>query len=166
MLLCILQYLMHTENGMIRLYSVTLIIIGDTFHILYSVYVAFNYALFVIPITKVYTTCSTYRQCVIAREMTKWHEEFWRGSLAEAKSEFSQRNPKGEITLLIHGAPETSSESPSEAELETELQALLSKGHSLSEGVKIIAEQFGVRKKAVYAMALKMHSGKWDIEDS
>eukprot|EP00252_Welwitschia_mirabilis_P027669 TRINITY_DN9557_c0_g1_i1.p1 TRINITY_DN9557_c0_g1~~TRINITY_DN9557_c0_g1_i1.p1 ORF type:complete len:361 (-),score=71.43 TRINITY_DN9557_c0_g1_i1:644-1726(-) len=106
------------------------------------------------------------RQCVIAREMTKWHEEFWRGSLAEAKSEFSQRNPKGEITLLIHGAPETSSESPSEAELETELQALLSKGHSLSEGVKIIAEQFGVRKKAVYAMALKMHSGKWDIEDS
>lgn len=97
------------------------------------------------------------RRCVIAREMTKLHEEFWRGTLAEAKSEFSQRNLKGEITLVIEGSEDNSAEAPTEAELESQLQDLFSNGHSLSEAVKLVSKRMSVRKKVVYTLALKMH---------
>lgn len=97
------------------------------------------------------------RRCVIAREMTKLHEEFWRGTLAEAKSEFSQRNLKGEITLVIEGSEDNSAEAPTEAELESQLQDLFSNGHSLSEAVKLVSKRMSVRKKVVYTLALKKH---------
>ncbi len=44
------------------------------------------------------------RPAVIAREVTKLHEEFARGSLSELADEFTRREPRGEITVLI-GAP-------------------------------------------------------------
>ncbi|XP_024006191.1 uncharacterized protein LOC18010844 isoform X2 [Eutrema salsugineum] len=72
------------------------------------------------------------RQCVIAREITKLHEEFWRGSLGEAKQEFLIRQPKGEITLLIEGKEETKPENPTDSQLEDDLRVLISEGHSLS----------------------------------
>ncbi|XP_077243021.1 tetrapyrrole (Corrin/Porphyrin) Methylase isoform X2 [Tasmannia lanceolata] len=72
------------------------------------------------------------RQCVIAREMTKLHEEFWRGTLGEAIEEFSIRHPKGEITLLIEGNTNNTADIPSEAQLEHELRDTISSGHSLS----------------------------------
>ncbi|KAF8405290.1 hypothetical protein HHK36_010192 [Tetracentron sinense] len=75
---------------------------------------------------------SDSRRCVIAREMTKLHEEFWRGTLGEAKEVFSTYQPKGEITLLIKGKPNSAVETPSEAQLENELRDLISSGHSLS----------------------------------
>lgn len=44
------------------------------------------------------------RKAVVAREMTKLHEEFARGTLSELVEKFKQRNSiKGEITLLIEG---------------------------------------------------------------
>ncbi|KAH9326951.1 hypothetical protein KI387_007129, partial [Taxus chinensis] len=96
-------------------------------------------------------------QCVIAREMTKIHEEFWMGTLGEAKSEFAQRSPKGEITLLIRGSEDQSAESPLETELESQLQDLFSNGHRLSEAVKLVSERMAVKKRTVYALALRMH---------
>ncbi|MBF89221.1 MAG: 16S rRNA (cytidine(1402)-2'-O)-methyltransferase [Candidatus Marinimicrobia bacterium] len=41
------------------------------------------------------------RPVVICRELTKIHEEIWRGSLIDAEKVFSYRNIKGEITLII-----------------------------------------------------------------
>ncbi|XP_020104692.1 uncharacterized protein LOC109721443 isoform X2 [Ananas comosus] len=72
------------------------------------------------------------RSCVIAREMTKIHEEFWRGNLGEACEAFSAQQPKGEITLLIDGKEKPADEAPSEDHLELELRELISSGHSLS----------------------------------
>ncbi|KZV20163.1 hypothetical protein F511_01020, partial [Dorcoceras hygrometricum] len=73
------------------------------------------------------------RQCVIAREITKLHEEFWRGTLEEAKEAFSAHQPKGEITLMIEGTTNRETRVLTEAQLENELGELISKGHSLSE---------------------------------
>ncbi|KAI5383724.1 hypothetical protein KIW84_070907 [Lathyrus oleraceus] len=53
------------------------------------------------------------RKCVIAREMAKFHEEFWRGSLGEANHVFSTRLPKGELTILIEGQANSKAEPPS-----------------------------------------------------
>ncbi|KAK2971490.1 hypothetical protein RJ640_020896 [Escallonia rubra] len=98
------------------------------------------------------------QRCVMAREMTKIHEEinlrvkddkdsckpvpsysdtkekfqFWRGSLGEAKEAFSSHQPKGEITFLIEGKAFSVVETPSESQLENELRELISNGHSLS----------------------------------
>ena len=52
--------------------------------------------------------------------------------MGEAKEEFSSRQPKGEITLLIEGKEDQAIETPSECELEKELQDLISNGHTLS----------------------------------
>ncbi|KAG7594275.1 Tetrapyrrole methylase [Arabidopsis thaliana x Arabidopsis arenosa] len=105
------------------------------------------------------------RQCVIAREITKLHEEFWRGSIGEAKEEFLIRQPKGEITLLIEGKEETKAENPTESQLEEELKGLISDGHSLSTAVKTVAERTSMRKKEVYSLALKKFGKQIQVED-
>lgn len=59
-------------------------------------------------------------------------QQFWRGTLGEAKEVFSTHQPKGEITLLIEGKANCIDETPSECHLEKELSDLISSGHSLS----------------------------------
>ncbi|KAI4388457.1 hypothetical protein MLD38_000779 [Melastoma candidum] len=95
------------------------------------------------------------RRCVIAREITKLHEEFWRGSLGEAKLAFSSHQPKGEITLLIEGKENSEIETPSEIQLENELRHLISTGHSLSTAVKLVSQGTSTRRKTVYSLALQ-----------
>ncbi|KAF5952489.1 hypothetical protein HYC85_010433, partial [Camellia sinensis] len=74
------------------------------------------------------------RQCAIAREMTKIHEQFWCGTLEEAKGAFLTRQPKGEITFLIEGKANCVVEAPSVSQLENELRELISGGQCLSSG--------------------------------
>eukprot|EP01018_Ginkgo_biloba_P021895 Gb_29354 [translate_table: standard] len=105
------------------------------------------------------------RYCVIAREMTKLHEEFWRGTLEEARSEFSQRDPKGEITLLIQGHENDPTKAPTEEELECQLQDLVSNGHSISEAVKLVSKRMSVKRKLVYTLALKIHGSRYESEN-
>ncbi|OVA08721.1 Tetrapyrrole methylase [Macleaya cordata] len=104
------------------------------------------------------------RQCVIAREMTKIHEEFWRGTLGEAKEAFSTHQPKGEITLLLEGKPSSIAEAPSEDQLENELRDLISNGHSLSMAVKLVSEGTSVKRKTIYSLALRKF-GKVEAEE-
>lgn len=108
---------------------------------------------------------SDSRQCVIAREMTKLHEEFWRGTLDKAKKVFSSRQPKGEITLLIDGKTISSAETPPDSQLEHELRELISSGHSLSMAVKLVSEGKLVKRKAVYALALRIFGQQQNTED-
>ncbi|KAI3807337.1 hypothetical protein L1987_23263 [Smallanthus sonchifolius] len=109
-----------------------------------------------------------FRRCVMAREITKMHEEFWRGTLGEAKSTLLDRQPKGEITFLIESKPICEAESPSETQLEDELRALISNGHSLSTALKLVAAGSSMKRKAIYSLALrkfgKQHDGLNNVE--
>ncbi|XP_044474535.1 ribosomal RNA small subunit methyltransferase I [Mangifera indica] len=105
------------------------------------------------------------RRCVIAREITKIHEQFWRGTLGEAKDAFSTQQPKGEITLLVEGKAICAVEAPSEDQLENELRELISSGHNLSMAVKLVAEGTSVRRKTVYSLALKKFGKQLEAED-
>ncbi|GAB4476774.1 MAG: 16S rRNA (cytidine(1402)-2'-O)-methyltransferase [Anaerolineales bacterium] len=76
----------------------------------------FPYTLIVLeaPHRLVKTLSSLYqllgdRRLVVARELTKLHEEFWRGRLSQAIEHFSSHEPRGEITLLIDGASKIAS---------------------------------------------------------
>ncbi|KAG0456770.1 hypothetical protein HPP92_024558 [Vanilla planifolia] len=96
------------------------------------------------------------RLCVVAKEMTKIHEEFWRGTLGEAAEVFSSRQCKGEYTILIEGRTGSPITALSEEELEHELRHLISKGNSISTAVKMVAEATTVKRKEVYALALRL----------
>ncbi|XP_017243192.2 uncharacterized protein LOC108215278 isoform X1 [Daucus carota subsp. sativus] len=105
------------------------------------------------------------RRCVMARELTKIHEEFWRGTLGDAKIVFSTRMPKGEITFLIEGKAVCIAETPSESQLENELGELISNGHSLSEAVKVVAAGTSTRRKTIYSLALRKFGKQVEAED-
>ena len=96
------------------------------------------------------------RQAVLAREMTKRHEEILRGSLTEIENQLRQRQAvKGECTLLLQGATLNPEVSPSE--LEREIRSQLKQGErKLSEIVADIAKQYGVSRNKVYANALQI----------
>ncbi|XP_050212937.1 uncharacterized protein LOC126664547 [Mercurialis annua] len=106
------------------------------------------------------------RRCVMAREVTKVHEEFWRGTLGKAKDTFSDHQPKGEITLLIEGKANDMVETPSDSLLEDELRHLISSGQSLSMAVKLVAEEMSVKKKTVYSLALKKFGKQFEVDDN
>ncbi|CAA0821985.1 Tetrapyrrole (Corrin/Porphyrin) Methylases [Striga hermonthica] len=105
-----------------------------------------------------------HRRCVIAREMTKMHEEFWRGTLGEAMEAFSTHQPKGEITMLIEGMTISEGQKLSESQLEKELGELISQGHSLSMAVKLVAPGTPMKRKAIYSLALEKF-GKHGSDD-
>jgi len=96
------------------------------------------------------------RYGVLAREMTKIHEEFLRGSMTEIIDRLKERSAvKGEITLLVTSKDED--EDVSMECIRTELEKKLATNESgLAGVVKDIAVKYGVSKGSVYEMALKL----------
>jgi 16S rRNA (cytidine1402-2'-O)-methyltransferase len=95
------------------------------------------------------------RQIVLARELTKLYEEFWRGSIGEAIAHHNQREPQGEYTLLIAGVP-PSQPQLTEAELKNELLALIKQGISRSQASRQLAEATAISRRHLYQLALSL----------
>jgi 16S rRNA (cytidine1402-2'-O)-methyltransferase len=92
------------------------------------------------------------RQVALARELTKLHEETWRGTLAQALDHAAAVPPRGEYVLVLAGAPPAE---PAEgADIEAALQARLTAGMAKKEAVAEVAGALGVPKRAVYDVAL------------
>jgi 16S rRNA (cytidine1402-2'-O)-methyltransferase len=95
------------------------------------------------------------RQIVLARELTKLYEEFWRGTIADAIAHYQQREPQGEYTLVVAGTPATQV-LLTEAELKTELQQLISQGISRSQASRQLAKFTSLSRREVYQLALSI----------
>lgn len=94
------------------------------------------------------------REIVLARELTKIHEEFWRGNIGEAIAMYTnERQPKGEYTLVLKGAAETSLIT-SETELKQELQQLLSQGMTRSQASRHLAKLTSLSRREIYQLDL------------
>ncbi|GAB4232245.1 MAG: 16S rRNA (cytidine(1402)-2'-O)-methyltransferase [Elainellaceae cyanobacterium] len=93
------------------------------------------------------------RAITLARELTKLHEEFWRGTLAEAVDHYQTHAPQGEFTLVIAGY-EAPQQVLSEAALKTELQQLLEQGLSRSQASRQLAQQTSLPRRQLYQIAL------------
>ncbi|HVP46480.1 MAG TPA: 16S rRNA (cytidine(1402)-2'-O)-methyltransferase [Bryobacteraceae bacterium] len=88
------------------------------------------------------------RQVVIARELTKVHEEFLRGPVAEVRVALASRSPvKGEITLLIGKATEPPADSATIIEA---VEAGERAGMSRMDAIKEVAKKRGLGKREVY----------------
>lgn len=98
------------------------------------------------------TVLGAERRIVLARELTKLHEEFLRGTVAEVRETLAQRPAvKGEITLLIAPAPD---EAPPTGprDLPAEVAALVAAGVPRMDAIKQVAYRHGVGKRDVYRL--------------
>ena len=96
------------------------------------------------------------RPAVLARELTKVHEEFIRGPLSHIRSVLAARaTVKGECTLLVGGKSVT--DDPAPTGLDAALrEALAEPGARLSAVVRQVAARLGLPRKQVYAAALAL----------
>ena len=100
------------------------------------------------------------RQVVVAREMTKIHEEFFRGTMAEAARYYAENKARGEVTLVVSPRPPAEGrESVDEVAARALARALLDEGLTLSRVAREVSSRLGIAKNAAYEI---VHS----IEDS
>ncbi|MBV9386963.1 MAG: 16S rRNA (cytidine(1402)-2'-O)-methyltransferase [Chroococcidiopsidaceae cyanobacterium CP_BM_ER_R8_30] len=95
------------------------------------------------------------RQLVLARELTKLYEEFWRGSIAEAIAYYRQREPQGEYTLVVAGLPPAKPQL-TEAELKSELLQIMAQGVSRSQASRQLAKVTAHSRRQLYQLALSL----------
>ena len=88
------------------------------------------------------------RQMVIARELTKLHEEVIRGSVSEVLSKLGDAELKGEVVVVLHGAEEAVHDL--EACIE-EARELLAEGLKKRDAAHAVAERHGVSANDIYA---------------
>jgi 16S rRNA (cytidine1402-2'-O)-methyltransferase len=92
------------------------------------------------------------RPVVVAREMTKIHEEFLRGTAGEILEQIKDRDKvRGEITLLI-GKPNRPM--PSSVPIDKALESQIGNGLSRMDAMKAIARERGISKREVYKQML------------
>ncbi len=97
-------------------------------------------------------SCGDDRPAVVARELTKLHEEIWRGTISAATAHYAANPPKGELTLVLGGAPIV--EGDLEAAMDT-VHRLVADGELFSEAVKQAADAHSVRRRLLYESALR-----------
>ena len=96
------------------------------------------------------------RRVAVVRELTKVHEEVWRGTVAQGAAIFAERPLRGEVVLVIAGA------SPSEPMSEEALRAAVQRridqgpGHGPRQIAHELSETLGVPKRAVYEAVLRL----------
>jgi 16S rRNA (cytidine1402-2'-O)-methyltransferase len=92
------------------------------------------------------------RQLVVARELTKLHEEFFRGTTAEAVSRFQMEPVRGELVLVLPPAKQGP-----QVNLRDALRKLLNDSDlSRREAVKMIAREYGLPSSDVYRESLDL----------
>ncbi len=91
------------------------------------------------------------RRAVVAREVTKIHEEFREGSVAELAAHYEAHPPLGEVTLLLTGAA-AATPGPEPGAVAAEARALLAGGLSRKDVVRRLTESTGLPRNEVYRL--------------
>jgi 16S rRNA (cytidine1402-2'-O)-methyltransferase len=91
------------------------------------------------------------RRVAVCRELTKVHEEVWRGRLGDAASHFAQTPPRGEVVVVIEGRPPQAV--PKEA-LSASIRARLAVGDGPRQAAEAVASELGVPRRQAYEEAL------------
>ena len=97
------------------------------------------------------------RRVALVRELTKLHEEVWRGTLAGAVEHLDAKEPRGEYVVVLDGAPPRAA--ADEAAVEAALRARLDAGAEKKAAIAEVAAAMGVPKRVVYDVALSISRG-------
>ena len=98
------------------------------------------------------------RRCCLARELTKVHEEFRRGTLGEVLQDFEEgrRKPRGEYSVVIEGCKGRGQQEVTEDVIRRCLELEMAEGASPSAAAKSVASSLGVSRKRVYELSISM----------
>jgi 16S rRNA (cytidine1402-2'-O)-methyltransferase len=92
------------------------------------------------------------RPVVVARELTKLHEEIFRGPASAAREHFGAKDVLGEITLVIGGAAPGIEDKWGEVRVRRSLEALLEEGTKPKEAARFVADLSGWKTREVYKL--------------
>lgn len=95
--------------------------------------------------------CGPDRRVVLARELTKLHEETWRGTLVEANERVAAIEPRGEYVVVLDGAAAPAA--ATDASIAEALEQERAGGASTRDAVATVAADLGVAKRRVYDLA-------------
>ena len=94
------------------------------------------------------------RRVALVRELTKLHEEVWRGTLGGAVDHLATKEPRGEYVVVLDGAPPPA---PAvEADIEAALRSRLEAGADKKSAIAEVAAALDVSKRSVYEIALSI----------
>jgi len=94
------------------------------------------------------------RKIAVCRELTKVHEEIFRGNISEAIQHFVV--PRGEFTLVVAGIQQAKKENEITSEIESRLATLRQSGINAREAVSRLAEETGISRRKLYQAWIKL----------
>jgi 16S rRNA (cytidine1402-2'-O)-methyltransferase len=94
-------------------------------------------------------TCGGARQVAVTRELTKLHEEVWRGRLREAVAWAAAQPVRGEVAVVLEGAPPPAA--VEEQDVLAAIDAELATGASRRDVAAKVAAELGLARREVYA---------------
>jgi 16S rRNA (cytidine1402-2'-O)-methyltransferase len=95
------------------------------------------------------------RGLAVARELTKLHEEIYRGTISQAIDHYNNNPPRGEITLVVAGKPANKA-NWSEEQLTAAMKEGASLGTSPAELAGQLAAKSGWPRREIYKMIIEM----------
>tara|TARA_Y100001970_G_scaffold185835_1_gene226031 strand:- start:2475 stop:3341 length:867 start_codon:yes stop_codon:yes gene_type:complete len=98
--------------------------------------------------------CGDEREAIIARELTKMHEEIHRGTLRRLHMKVSDISIKGEFVLILSGFSEE--HYVSDISLKEELQEIIVGGSSKRDAVKELTSKYQLSKRRVYDLSIEL----------
>jgi 16S rRNA (cytidine1402-2'-O)-methyltransferase len=101
------------------------------------------------------------RRLAVCRELTKLHEEVFRGTVSEARKRFTE--PRGEFTLVIEGKGKKD-KPPLTDDIERQLQQMYLRGATAKEAIATVAGETGLTRKELYKVWLRLDK-VWDREN-
>ncbi|HEY8508659.1 MAG TPA: 16S rRNA (cytidine(1402)-2'-O)-methyltransferase [Steroidobacteraceae bacterium] len=107
--------------------------------------------------------CGTNRRAVVARELTKLHETFVRGTLQDLVSYYENEAVRGEVVVLLEGAPAETPEA-AEAEAFTAAREMITAGQSPRDVAREITRRFQLPRNRAYEIAHAVRNEKEETE--
>lgn len=103
--------------------------------------------------------CGGARDAVVAREMTKLHEEFRRGTLEDlARYYQAEAPPKGEVTVVVAPGPGDSDAGASETAARSLAETLLEEGASPSRAAREVASRLRIPRNQAYQLVHELQA--------
>jgi len=96
------------------------------------------------------------RRITLARELTKLHENFWRGTVKSAIALYQNQEPRGEYTIIVEGNKAQDILELSPQQIQQEIIKLLDQGMSKSEASKHIAQFTTLSRREIYRLSLPL----------
>ncbi len=97
--------------------------------------------------------CGDDRPAALARELTKQYEEIRRGTLAALAAYYADAPPRGEVVLVVAGAPPRAPADAGDAGVHEAARALRAGGAGTREVARALAERFGLSRNDAYRAA-------------